>query len=87
METAMIDHDMKINTNRTNSINLAKNENNQNAEVPITDIIVERAQELKADTIETYNSSIHAIRKNPITSIVIAAGVGIIIGMIFKKRK
>lgn len=55
-------------------------------EPAMSDKIVEKAEWLKDETVEAYDSSIQVIRKNPVTSVAVATGVGIIIGMFFKNR-
>ena len=46
----------------------------------------ERAHHLKDQTVDAYDSSLAMVRKNPISVMFAALGVGLVLGFIFKGR-
>jgi ElaB/YqjD/DUF883 family membrane-anchored ribosome-binding protein len=86
MEQAISDNKAKISVKPASQSESIKHEAHKIMDAPLSETIANKVEWLKEETMDTYDSSIQLIRKNPVTSIAVATGVGIVIGMFFKKR-
>lgn len=87
METTLTDNKMQDSVKSSSTLEAMKKSVRKMVDTPLAEQISNKAEEIKEETIYAYDSSLELIRKNPITSLAIATGVGVVLGMIFKSRR
>jgi ElaB/YqjD/DUF883 family membrane-anchored ribosome-binding protein len=86
METSLADNKTQLNVKPSSNPPTMKKDAEKLNEPSLIEGLADKAEWLKEETLESYDSSIQLIRKNPVTSIAIATGVGVAIGMFIKSR-
>lgn len=75
METTMSDNKLANTGKASATIESGKKASGKIIDLPITEKIIESAEEFKAGTIKTYDTSIRVSKENPLTSLAIATCV------------
>lgn len=63
-----------------------KKAGNKLLESPVAEELVETFHGLQDRTVETYESSVELVRRNPVRSLAVAVGIGFLAGWILKRR-
>lgn len=77
----------KISDKATHAVDRARRAGEEFLETPIAERMSEAFSGLRSRSVEAYDTSISAVRRNPAAWLGAAVGVGVIAGLLFGRRR